>query len=292
MRIYKAERFIRKGQSIGIFSADKAVYEAPHVHEFIEIIYARSGEAVETVDGVDYSVKRGDMIFINYGSTHAFKKTSEKKYEYVNICFSPEVVANSIITSENAFSLLSLTAFNEMSRGAKGEKLTFFGAERQEIENILDAMLREKKEGQPSSDKILESYMNIIITKMLRKTSFQVDKEELDDVWRELSDYIDENLDAKLTLSLLASKCFYNPSYFSRAFKEKFGMTLTEYITKKRIAYASKLLLESDMSIDEISERVGFSDRSSFYHTFSKIMGTTPSEYRGKNSTNVKISDK
>jgi AraC-like DNA-binding protein/quercetin dioxygenase-like cupin family protein len=291
MRIYKTERFIGKGQSIGIFSGT-SMHEEAHIHEFIEIIYAKSGEAVETVDGVDYSVKRGDMIFINYGSTHAFKRAGDKKYEYVNICFSPEVVANNIITPENAFSLLSLTAFNEMSRGARGEKLSFFGTERQEIENILEAMLREKKEKRPSADKILESYMNIIITKMLRKTSLQVDNEELDDVWRALSDYIDENLDTKLTLSLLASKCFYNPSYFSRTFKEKFGMTLTEYINRKRVASASKLLLESDMSVDEISERVGFSDRSSFYHTFSKIMGTTPSEYRGKNLLNVKISDK
>ena len=50
--------------------------------------------------------------------------------------------------------------------------------------------------------------MNIIITKMLRKTSLQVDNEELDDVWRALSDYIDENLDKKLSLDDLAKKCF------------------------------------------------------------------------------------
>ena len=291
MRVYTTARFVNKGGSIGIFCGSSS-FEAPHVHEFIEIIYARSGEATETVDGVDYSVKRGDMIFINYGSTHAFKVNEGKKYEYVNICFSPEVVASSIITSENAFSLLSLTAFNEMSRDAKGGKLTFFGAERQEIENILDAMLREKRERPQSYNKVLESYMNIVITKMLRKTLPQVGGEELDDMWRELSDYIDENLDTKLTLSLLASKCFYNPSYFSRTFKDKFGMTLTEYVNRKRVESASKLLLKSDMSVDEISERVGFSDRSSFYHTFSKYIGTTPSEYRGKNSPKVKKSDK
>ena len=127
---------------------------------------------------------------------------------------------------------------------------------------------------------------------MLRKTAPRVDGGELDDVWRELSDYIDENLDMKLTLSHLASKCFYNPSYFSRVFKDKFGMTLTEYVSRKRVAYAGKLLLESDMSVDEISERAGFADRSGFYHTFSKYTGTTPSEYRGKEAQKVKKSDK
>ena len=202
------------------------------------------------------------------------------------------MVGNSIITPENAFSLLSLTAFNEICREAKGEKLTFSGIERQEIENILDAMLREKKEGLPSSQSVLESYMNIIITKMLRKTAPQVDVEELDDMWQALSDFIDANLDTKLTLSLLASKCFYNPSYFSRIFKEKFKMPLTEYVNRKRIEFAGRLLLEGDMSVDEISAKVGFADRSNFYHTFSKFMGTTPSEYRGKNSLKVKKSDK
>ena len=101
-------------------------------------------------------------------------------------------------------------------------------------------------------------------------------------MWRALSDYIDENLDTKLTLSLLASKCFYNPSYFSRTFKEKFGMTLTEYINRKRVASASKLLLESDMSVGEIALAVGFGNENYFSEFFAAKMGISALRYRNR----------
>ena len=115
---------------------------------------------------------------------------------------------------------------------------------------------------------------------MLRKTEMGMDSGELDGMWRELSAYIDENLDASLTLSELAKRCFYNPSYFSRIFKEKFGVSLVEYKTQRRIEKASELLTDTELPIDEISDRVGFSDRHSFYHAFSKHMKQTPAAYR------------
>ena len=115
---------------------------------------------------------------------------------------------------------------------------------------------------------------------MLRKTETGVHREELGEVWRELSEYIDKNLNSKLTLSALAGKCFYNPSYFSRAFKKKFGVSLTEYIRGRRIEKARLLLETEDASVEEIMSRVGFSDRSAFYHALTEACGMTPAEYR------------
>jgi two-component system response regulator YesN len=115
---------------------------------------------------------------------------------------------------------------------------------------------------------------------MLRKTELGIEKKELDGLWQSLSEYIDQNLDSRLTLAALAEKCFYNPSYFSRIFKEKFGVSLTEYITRKRLSHAIMLLSESVLSVEEIGECVGFPDKNSLYHAFSRYLGTTPGEYR------------
>lgn len=101
--------------------------------------------------------------------------------------------------------------------------------------------------------------------------------------------YIDENIDSRLTLAELAQKCFYNPSYFSRIFKEKFGVTFLEYVAKRRLTYAIELLQSTALSLDEIAEQVGFSDTKGLYHAFSRYMDATPSEYR-KNK-NVKNKD-
>lgn len=278
MKIYSAEEFIKAGASVGIFSTHEPKPTRVHRHDFIEIVYISSGTATEYVDGEKYEVKRGDMLFINLGSDHAFEPN--RGFAYINISLLPEVVGDVIITKENAFSLLSLTAFNEMQKEAQGAVVSFHGEERQEVEDILEAMLREYAVDRYGSKSVIECYMNILITKMLRQTLIVADEKERADVWKELLLYIDTNLGSELTLSTLAQKCFYNPSYFSRMFKQKYGTSLTEYVGRKRVEFAVKLIRETELSIDEIARKAGFSDRSTFYHTFSKYTGKSPSDYR------------
>ena len=279
IRIIKKDRFIEKGKSIHIFQLRTEASDTVHTHEFIEIVYAKSGKAREVVDGVEYPVRHGDMIFMNYGSTHQ-TLVSDGAYSYITICFSPEVVGQTIITPENAFALLSLTAFHEMRSDADGGKISFDLKERQSIERLLEDMLKEEQEKLGSWDRIMENYLNVLITKMLRKTEYGTKKQEEEVMWQELAEYIEGNPDADLTLATLARKSFYNPSYFSRIFKEKFGMSLVEYVNRKRIDNAVRLLCESELSVDEILTRVGFSDRSNFYRVFSKFMDSTPSDVR------------
>ena len=276
MKVYRTEECIEKGRSIHIFSSSTGT--APtHTHDFIEMVYVCEGEATQTVNGQLFEVKHGDLIFLNYGSTHAFE--ARDHFRYVTICFSPETVGETLITPQNAFSLLSLTAFDEMRSDMDGGKISFFGNERQEIESLLFSMLREYREKQSGWYTVMENYLNILITRMLRKTELDA-REEIGDVWRELADFIDANLQADLTLSALARKCFYNPSYFSRAFKEKFHVSPLEYVTRKRLEHAKRLLWETELSVDEIGRQSGLSDRSRFYYAFSKYEGITPGDYR------------
>ena len=284
IHIIKKDKYIEKGKSIHIFECQVKEPDRVHTHEFIEIVYACSGKACEVVDGVEYPVCHGDMIFMNYGSTHRTLVT-EGSYSYITICFSPEVVGQTIITPENAFALLSLTAFNEMWSEAGGGKISFDVKERKSIERLLEDMLHEEQEKQTSWDRIMENDLNVLITKMLRKIEYGSKKQEQKEMWQELAEYIDGNPDADLSLATLAKKCFYNPSYFSRVFKEKFGMSLVEYVNRKRIDNAVRLLCESDWSVDEILTKVGFSDRSNFYRVFSKIMGSTPADIRRQNKS-------
>ena len=288
MKKYLTKDFIEKGSSIHIFhSKKKKMLEPEHTHEFIEIIYITEGSCVHTINGVSYNVKRGDMLFINYGSVHSFE--SDDYFSYVNVCFSPEMLGDKIITRDNAFSLLCLTAFDEMRSESDGGVISFLENERKEIENILEAMISESKTKQTSWGKINENYLNILVTKMLRKTQIAFHTHSEITVWEELSEYIDQNLGNELSLSSLAEKCFYNPSYFSRIFKKKFGVSLVEYVARKRLDYAIELLGDSELSVDEISSKAGFSDRSKFYYAFSKYIGGTPTDYRKQK---VKKSDK
>ena len=281
MKIFKIDDYIKDGLSLGIFkTVDKGKYE-PHTHEFAEIVYVLDGEVEEFINGSKYRMSRGDMLFINYGSTHSFE--SENGVSYINVCFSPEVMGKRIISRENAFDLLSLTAFDEIVEG-KGEGVVHFSSEeRRTVEAVLLDMLNEYKAHLPERIAVLESYMTVIISKILRKMYPPTVREEASGkMWQELSEYISKNLDKKLTLSELSQKCFYNPSYFSRVFKEKFGITLADYLQRERAQAAARLFSKNELSMQEIAERCGFSDKSSLYRAFVKNYGVTPSEYRKK----------
>ena len=246
MRVYTTEEFMKNSKSMHVFKCGIS-NEIPHTHEFIEIVYILSGHVTHRINGQTYEVGRGDILFMNYGCTHEF--FSQEEYSFVNILFSPEVMSQDIVTPSNAFSVLSLTAFNDMRSDSNYGRISFWGEDRKEIEDIVFAMLKEYGAKQTLWETVLGNYLNTLIVKMLRKTEMGMETSELRDIWQELSEYIDNNLDSKLTLNELAQKCFYNPSYFSRIFKEKFEISFVEYITQKRLSCAIDLLKNTDLSI-------------------------------------------
>ncbi|MBQ8649555.1 MAG: helix-turn-helix domain-containing protein [Clostridia bacterium] len=279
MKIYKFEKFIGDGRTIGIFCNQQSSDESLHSHDFIEVVYVLSGKATQRVDEACYEVERGDIIFINYGGKHSFEPHGA--FKYVNICFMPETLGITVITQDNALALLSLTAFDDMRKDKNGGKFSFSGQEREEIEFIINAMLNEFQSSLCFSEKVIESYLVALLTKILRKTVID-DTADIKTEWEKLCEYIEENLGEELTLSSLAEKSFYNPAYFSRKFKQCFGISVSKYIREKRIEYAMKLLRNTTLCVDEIIEKSGFSDRSVFYRQFSIFTGKTPNEYRQK----------
>ena len=277
MECFTAEQYIGEGKTIGLHSSKSTRRQELHVHDFIELDFIVAGEATETVGGIEYRAGRGDVLFIDSGTTHAF--TPEDGFCHYEIFFYPSLVDTGSITAQNALTLFSLSLFHEIDGGAGGGRLTFTGEERREVEGILEAMLRERREDRRDADRVLEHYLNILLTKM-RRAWEEGARAASDDPWQKLKDYIDAHPEKDLSLSSLAGRSFYNSSYFSRVFKKKFGISLTGYVRACRIDRAKRLLRETDASVEDILTRVGFSDRTAFYRAFSSAVGMTPAEYR------------
>lgn len=95
-----------------------------------------------------------------------------------------------------------------------------------------------------------------------------------------ITTYINGNLHEKLTLEQLAGYVHLHPQYLGRLFKQEMHVTITEYITRKRIEKSKELLECSQKTITEISEICGFSDSNYFTRVFRKMEGIPPKEYR------------
>lgn len=88
------------------------------------------------------------------------------------------------------------------------------------------------------------------------------------------------NLAGEASPATLAARSGLSLQRLARLTKRLFGLTTRQFITKTRVAAASRLLLESDRSIAEIAQACGFYDHSAFTRAFRSATGVTPSEYR------------
>lgn len=86
----------------------------------------------------------------------------------------------------------------------------------------------------------------------------------------------------ELNRNFLANSLHMNPDYLSYIFHVKFGQTLTSYITSVRIDTAKELLINTPMTLQNISDHSGFSDCSYFHRQFKRLTGITPQQFRTK----------
>lgn len=93
-------------------------------------------------------------------------------------------------------------------------------------------------------------------------------------------DYIYKNKSENITVENMAKVCHISQSYFSRLFSKEMGDSFSNYISKLKINWAKELLEESDMSVSQVSDELGFNEPGYFIKIFKKHEGVTPSVYR------------
>ncbi|MBE6608257.1 MAG: AraC family transcriptional regulator [Ruminococcaceae bacterium] len=98
--------------------------------------------------------------------------------------------------------------------------------------------------------------------------------------------YIEKNFSKSILLEDIASHLFISTTHLIRVFKKEVGCTPHKYLINYRLLIGADLLKFSQLSIDEISSRVGFSSPSQFISCFKQARGSTPNEFRLKFSRN------
>lgn len=99
---------------------------------------------------------------------------------------------------------------------------------------------------------------------------------------QECCDYITLHLKEKIDIHMLASKFGYTDYYFSDKFKKEMGVSVREYTMQKKIEKAKEYLKYSTLTIQNISDELGFNTASHFGRVFKEQTGVSPGEYRGR----------
>jgi AraC family transcriptional regulator len=97
---------------------------------------------------------------------------------------------------------------------------------------------------------------------------------------RAVFEYVEERLDAGLTLEQMAAVARLSAYHFARQFKAATGLPPHQFVIMRRVERAKVLLLGSDLSLAEVAARAGFSDQSQFCQHFKRLVGVTPRQFR------------
>ncbi len=256
--------------------------EEPHKHDFIELVYIMSGEGTHRIDDKSYRVKRGNLLFINYNQIHSF--FADTDMVYVNFYMKPEFISESLSDSRTIYDIFAFLLFDKYFDAKDYPPIAELGGrDITDMENMIEKMLSEQKNGEAGYNSVIEGYMRVILVLLIRKiNSKHYDAANRREIMDGILKYIDENFTEDVTLSELAKRCFYNSAYLGRLFKNEVGIGLRDYICEKRIKRAKELLRSTGRTVENIALDVGYLDKRQFYRVFKEKTGITPNQYRNE----------
>lgn len=128
-----------------------------------------------------------------------------------------------------------------------------------------------------------KKYLYDILTELDKQKRADSLSAGIDDIAGKARCIIDESYDnPMLGLCMLSEQICFSQSYISRAFKEKYGIGVSQYINQVRIAHAKELILNGSQNIKEIALQVGFSGDAQFIRVFKKFEDVTPGAFRAE----------
>lgn len=254
-----------------------------HSHEFIEFSFITSGKSKHVINGRGFEVERGDLVVLNSNMAHSH--SSENLISFYFLAVRKEYIL-SILSSDSSlapFFFPFLFDEPDIDDDINSPILHFRGNELPELEHLFSVIYEEYTQKNTAFDVMLDVTFRALLVKILRNIQNDKDKLWISDVYKtfpKIVEYINSNLSESLSISDIAKRSLYSPSYFSKLFKEYYGQTVKEYITSKRIEHACTLLATTSLNVDEIILAVGYTNKNQFYKIFKSQVRKTPAKYR------------
>ena len=237
---------------------------AVHCHEKnLELQYICGGRGNLRIGNRLYEVQEGDLLVYNQGELHDESADPEEGLWFYNCGVTglnlPGRPEGELIAPETS------------PRIHAGETAGV-------VESLFKLLYAEVERDLPKNEQITHDILRVLISMIL----YQLPKErqlpprEKDRLLIACKDYIDGHFMEELTVEKLAERSHMSISGFAHQFKKIFGFPPIQYIIRRRIGEAQRLLFTTDLSITEVSVRVGYDNISYFNNQFKRFAGMSP----------------
>jgi AraC-like DNA-binding protein len=248
-----------------------------HYHPEYELTYIVKGNGYRIVGNTYENYTEGDLVLLGPNLPHTWtgKAVENESFEAIVIQFSKEFITAFLGFDE---AQLIKTLFENSNRGIS------FEANSKWVESIkslteLDGMDKIMRlisvlhELSQTKYKLIAP--NTFHTIVSKKSELRIN---------EVCLFIQNNFNSNITLKQVASQIYLTESNFCKFFKKATGKTFSDYLNEIRINEASRLLLQTDKTISQISFECGFETLSYFNRVFLKKKNQTPSGFRNNNN--------
>ena len=223
------------------------------------LLYVKDGQLTLYLPEGARVLKPGEFVIIPPRTLYSYSNRDFGKIDYLYVHFTGSAVEERLLE-------YGIKKYPEINKTAPSNTVTT------RFQSIFDACAKQ--------DEYRKRELSVLLERLLISLARRISGAKNSKGLTNAISYVMAHYGEKITLAELARTENLSISRFSAVFKEKTGVSAVDFITKTRLSAACELLLNTDYSIGEISEKVGFSDSHFFSKTFTKRLGVSPSEYR------------
>jgi AraC-like DNA-binding protein len=151
-----------------------------------------------------------------------------------------------------------------------------------ELAGSINKLIGISMENNVAKDALADLSLKFLLLRIIQTQNLEMIKESSlpDHRFTAVVQYVEEHLTEKISVDMLARESYMSKSAFFHAFKLQFGISPLEYVLRKRIGLAKRIMADTTLSIAEVCYRSGFNNLNYFIKLFKRIEGLTPREYR------------
>jgi len=248
-----------------------------HSHPYYEMFFFMSGDVSYEVEGIQYDLQYGDYLLIPPGvKHHPIFRSNRETYQRFVLWISDPYYQSMCSWSED-FSYGFNYALEHKHYHFSMDFVVF-----QDIQSRLLDLLEEIHGNKPfqrlSAELQVHSFL-LFLNRITYENLHRIPAVYENVLYLNLCDYINNHLGEDLSLDRLAAFFYASKYHISHVFKDNMGISLHQYIIKKRLQ-ASKNAILSGIPLGELCHQYGFSDYTSFYRAFKKEFGLSPKEFK------------
>jgi AraC-like DNA-binding protein len=255
----------------------------PHRHDFLEIVYFKSGQGTHRVEDSLYEITNGNVGLINTGVEHYYQinANQKKELEVKNILFVPSLLGE--YSSANFIDEIYTDLMHKPPEAHRNH-IQISRDCNKDVFMLIELIEHELSLKEVGYLDVIRNYLSAILIKIFRQSSHEGEKKTVllknVEIVEDALGIMERDYAKKLTLGEIAKRFNFSDVYFNALFKNYTGTTFKKYLQKVRCEKAKELLRNTDETVSSICSGVGYTDVKQFFILFKNLVGQTPTEYR------------